>query len=159
MRAREEERVTYVHKMPVVRLIRSLKTNEQVCYDRPSHDKTFFITQIHTGCRDQYPRKCPLGQCRLSILPPTAISSIDSDGYWEGMRPPGTSPLLVYVNTKSGDNQVGSFQRHITPTLSSRLRKWLKELDFSRQSDHSKCIDVGILRRRFHILADRVLKD
>lgn len=31
--AREGERVTYVHKMPVVRLIRSLKTNEQVCYD------------------------------------------------------------------------------------------------------------------------------
>ncbi|XP_025079180.1 diacylglycerol kinase delta-like isoform X4 [Pomacea canaliculata] len=66
---------------------------------------------IHTGCRDQYPRKCPLGQCRLSILPPTAISSIDSDGYWEGMRPPGTSPLLVYVNTKSGDNQGVKFLR------------------------------------------------
>ena len=42
----------------------------------------------------------------MSILPPTAINSIDSDGYWEAMRPPGTSPLLVFVNTKSGDNQV-----------------------------------------------------
>ena len=66
----------------------------------------FLLSQLHGGCRENYPRKCPLGQCRLSILPPTAISSIDSDGYWEGTRPPGTSPLLVYVNTKSGDNQV-----------------------------------------------------
>ncbi|KAL8579647.1 hypothetical protein ACOMHN_025599 [Nucella lapillus] len=65
---------------------------------------------LHGSCRDSYVRKCPLGQCRLSILPPTAISSIDSDGYWEGTRPPGTSPLLVYVNTKSGDNQSGDNQ-------------------------------------------------
>ncbi|KAK7482756.1 hypothetical protein BaRGS_00026054 [Batillaria attramentaria] len=66
---------------------------------------------IHAGCRESYPRKCPLGQCRLSILPPTAITSIDLDGYWEGTRPPGTSPLLVYVNTKSGDNQGVKFLR------------------------------------------------
>ncbi|XP_076435509.1 diacylglycerol kinase delta-like isoform X2 [Babylonia areolata] len=66
---------------------------------------------LHGSCRDSFPRKCPLGQCRLSILPPTAISSIDSDGYWEGTRPPGTSPLLVYVNTKSGDNQGVKFLR------------------------------------------------
>ncbi|XP_070213170.1 diacylglycerol kinase delta-like isoform X4 [Littorina saxatilis] len=72
---------------------------------------------IHVGCRDSYPRKCPLGQCRLSILPPTAISSIDSDGYWEGTRPPGTSPLLVYVNTKSGDNQGVKFLRRFKQLL------------------------------------------
>ena len=52
------------------------------------------------------PSVCPLGQCKLSILPPTAINNIDSDGYWEATRPPRTSPLLVFVNTKSGDNQV-----------------------------------------------------
>ena len=63
---------------------------------------------MHTACRDQIPKKCPLSQCRVSILPPTAINSMDSDGYWEAMRPPGTSPLLVFVNTKSGDNQVSA---------------------------------------------------
>ena len=63
---------------------------------------------MHTACRDQLPKKCPLSQCRVSILPPTAINSMDSDGYWEAMRPPGTSPLLVFVNTKSGDNQVNA---------------------------------------------------
>lgn len=62
--------------------------------------------QVHSTCRDQLPKKCPFSQCRVSILPPTSIDNIDSDGYWEARRPQGTSPLLVFVNTKSGDNQV-----------------------------------------------------
>ncbi|XP_055868599.1 diacylglycerol kinase delta-like isoform X5 [Biomphalaria glabrata] len=72
---------------------------------------------VHSSCKDQFSHKCPLGQCRVSILPPTAISSIDSDGYWEGRRPQGTSPLLVYVNTKSGDNQGVKFLRRFKQLL------------------------------------------
>ena len=68
----------------------------------------YISLQVHSQCREQLPKKCPFSQCRVSILPPTAINSMDSDGYWEAMRPPGTSPLLVFVNTKSGDNQVSS---------------------------------------------------
>lgn len=66
----------------------------------------FFLLKVHSNCKDQISSVCPLGQCKLSILPPTAINNIDSDGYWEATRPPRTSPLLVFVNTKSGDNQV-----------------------------------------------------
>ena len=40
------------------------------------------------------------------MLPPTAITSLDSDGFWQATRPPGTSPLLVFLNSKSGDSQV-----------------------------------------------------
>ncbi|XP_046342840.1 diacylglycerol kinase delta-like isoform X3 [Haliotis rufescens] len=72
---------------------------------------------VHTTCKEQFYRKCPLGQCRLSVLPPIAINSIDSDGYWEATRPPGTSPLLVYVNTKSGDNQGVKFLRRFKQLL------------------------------------------
>ncbi|GFR80144.1 diacylglycerol kinase, partial [Elysia marginata] len=73
--------------------------------------------RVHSGCKDSLSAKCPLGQCRVSILPPTAISTIDSDGYWEGTRPQGTSPLLVYVNTKSGDNQGVKFLRRFKQLL------------------------------------------
>lgn len=66
----------------------------------------FGLWQVHSNCKSEMPSVCPLGQCKLSILPPTAINNIDSDGYWEATRPPRTSPLLVFVNTKSGDNQV-----------------------------------------------------
>lgn len=60
---------------------------------------------VHSSCRDGFSRECSLGQCQLSVLPPTAITSLDSDGFWQATKTPGTSPLLVFINSKSGDNQ------------------------------------------------------
>ncbi|KTF94786.1 hypothetical protein cypCar_00029277 [Cyprinus carpio] len=34
---------------------------------------------VHAGCKDQLSPKCPLGQCKVSVIPPTALNSIDSD--------------------------------------------------------------------------------
>ncbi|KAL2081738.1 hypothetical protein ACEWY4_023591 [Coilia grayii] len=73
---------------------------------------------VHTACMDFYPRKCPLGQCKVSIIPPTALNSIDSDGFWKATCPPScTSPLLVFVNSKSGDNQGVRFLRRFKQLL------------------------------------------
>lgn len=36
--------------------------------------------QVHSGCKDLLSSKCPLGQCKVSVIPPTALNSIDSDG-------------------------------------------------------------------------------
>uniref|UniRef100_A0A670Y8G5 Diacylglycerol kinase n=1 Tax=Pseudonaja textilis TaxID=8673 RepID=A0A670Y8G5_PSETE len=73
---------------------------------------------VHTACRDSYPRKCPLGQCKVSIIPPTALNSIDSDGFWKATCPPTcASPLLVFVNSKSGDNQGVKFLRRFKQSL------------------------------------------
>ncbi|KAJ3592120.1 hypothetical protein NHX12_007249 [Muraenolepis orangiensis] len=48
-------------------------------------DKT--CGSVHTSCMDLYPRKCPLGQCKVSIIPPTALNSIDSDApCWCSLR-------------------------------------------------------------------------
>ncbi|XP_070607486.1 diacylglycerol kinase eta isoform X1 [Erythrolamprus reginae] len=75
-------------------------------------------TMVHTACRDSYPRKCPLGQCKVSIIPPTALNSIDSDGFWKATCPPTcASPLLVFVNSKSGDNQGVKFLRRFKQSL------------------------------------------
>uniref|UniRef100_A0A8C6XUK1 Diacylglycerol kinase n=2 Tax=Naja naja TaxID=35670 RepID=A0A8C6XUK1_NAJNA len=69
-------------------------------------------TVVHSTCREQLGKKCPLGQYKVSIIPPTALNSIDSDGFWKATCPSScSSPLLAFVNSKSGDNQGVKFLR------------------------------------------------
>lgn len=72
---------------------------------------------VHTACRPQYPVRCPLGPCRVSIVPPTALHSVGTDEAWDAVRPQGCSPLLVFVNSKSGDNQGVKFLRRFKQLL------------------------------------------
>uniref|UniRef100_A0A480K3E5 Diacylglycerol kinase n=1 Tax=Sus scrofa TaxID=9823 RepID=A0A480K3E5_PIG len=73
---------------------------------------------VHTACKDSLVTKCPLGLCKVSVIPPTALNSIDSDGFWKATCPPScTSPLLVFVNSKSGDNQGVKFLRRFKQLL------------------------------------------
>lgn len=39
-----------------------------------------FLFQVHTSCKESLLTKCPLGLCKVSVIPPTALNSIDSDG-------------------------------------------------------------------------------
>ncbi|XP_054724855.1 diacylglycerol kinase eta-like [Uloborus diversus] len=72
---------------------------------------------VHSSCKAQYPEKCPLGVCRASIVPPTALHSIGNDESWKATCPLGCSPLLVFVNSKSGDNQGVKFLRRFKQLL------------------------------------------
>ncbi|TSN12253.1 Diacylglycerol kinase eta [Bagarius yarrelli] len=68
-------------------------------------------------CKAILGKVCPLGQCKVSIIPPTALNSIDSDGFWKATSPSCSSPLLVLVNSKSGDNQGVKFLRKFKQLL------------------------------------------
>lgn len=48
-----------------------------------------FLFQVHTSCKESLVTKCPLGLCKVSVIPPTALNSIDSDG--------GCSILAVFT--------------------------------------------------------------
>ncbi|XP_015431327.1 PREDICTED: diacylglycerol kinase eta [Dufourea novaeangliae] len=76
---------------------------------------------VHTACRPAISVKCLLGPAKLSVVPPTALHSIvhstGSDEAWEAIRPIGCSPLLVFVNSKSGDNQGVKFLRRFKQLL------------------------------------------
>ncbi|XP_058845081.1 diacylglycerol kinase delta-like isoform X2 [Acipenser ruthenus] len=72
---------------------------------------------VHSACKEQFGKKCPLGPFRVSIIPPTALNSIDSDGFWKATSPSCSSPLLVLVNSKSGDNQGVKFLRKFKQLL------------------------------------------
>lgn len=115
---------------------------------RLSVSQCLSVLQVHSGCKEQLSSKCPLGQCKVSVIPPTALNSIDSDGenstnhcahaqvqtrrnesleltflpasegFWKASCPPScTSPLLVFVNSKSGDNQGVKFLRRFKQLL------------------------------------------
>ncbi|KAF1434516.1 Diacylglycerol kinase delta, partial [Spheniscus magellanicus] len=67
---------------------------------------------VHNACKELFGKRCPLGQYKVSIIPPTALNSIDSDGFWKATCPSTcSSPLLAFVNSKSGDNQGVKFLR------------------------------------------------
>ena len=51
------------------------------------------------------------------ILNSAHLCSIGSDEAWEAIRPTGCSPLLVFVNSKSGDNQGVKFLRRFKQLL------------------------------------------
>ncbi|XP_041111566.1 diacylglycerol kinase delta-like isoform X2 [Polyodon spathula] len=72
---------------------------------------------VHSACKEQFGKKCSLGPFRVSIIPPTALNSIDSDGFWKATSPSCSSPLLVLVNSKSGDNQGVKFLRKFKQLL------------------------------------------
>ncbi|ODN01907.1 Diacylglycerol kinase delta [Orchesella cincta] len=73
-------------------------------------------TMVHQACKTQVGSKCPLG--KISVVPPTALHTIGSDDAWEASRPlQGCSPLLVFVNSKSGDHQGLKFLRRFKQLL------------------------------------------
>uniref|UniRef100_H2YKX6 Diacylglycerol kinase n=1 Tax=Ciona savignyi TaxID=51511 RepID=H2YKX6_CIOSA len=82
-------------------------------------------SMVHSTCKGQMPAKCSLGSCKMSIIPPTAIHSQDADAFpifhaefWQAVPTPQcSSRLLVFVNSKSGDNQGVKFLRRFRQYL------------------------------------------
>ncbi|XP_062699016.1 diacylglycerol kinase eta isoform X2 [Aedes albopictus] len=73
---------------------------------------------VHTACRPQAQVACPLGPARVSVVPPISLHSIGIDDAWDVCKPHGSfSPLLVFVNSKSGDNQGVKFLRRFKQLL------------------------------------------
>lgn len=68
--------------------------------------------QVHSSCKEQMGKACPLGQCRVSIIPPTTLNSIDSDG--EIHTPHFLSLFLIPAHT----NEDGGFVQTLSSSSS-----------------------------------------
>ncbi|TMS37665.1 hypothetical protein L596_004552 [Steinernema carpocapsae] len=81
---------------------------------------TWCNVYVHEQCRPQMNRLCNLGSLKLSIIPPVSLRGFaDYDTAMLGGELGGGSPLLVLVNSKSGDNQglrmIRKFKRLLNP--------------------------------------------
>ncbi|CAG9771454.1 unnamed protein product [Ceutorhynchus assimilis] len=91
----------YSYKYFTKILMKRFKRDERILY--------FFLCDwrclwchatVHTHCRLNTQKQCPLGPARVSVVPPTALHSVQDEA-WEVVRPQASSPLLVFVNSKS----------------------------------------------------------
>ncbi|CAH0722984.1 unnamed protein product, partial [Brenthis ino] len=72
---------------------------------------------VHASCRPSWRATCLLGPARASVVPPTRLHSVGPDDGWLPDRPPNASPLIVFVNSRSGDNQGVKFLRRFKQLL------------------------------------------
>ncbi|XP_047507651.1 diacylglycerol kinase eta isoform X2 [Pieris napi] len=72
---------------------------------------------VHANCRPSWRAYCSLGPAKASVVPPTRLHSVGPDDGWLPDRPPNASPLIVFVNSRSGDNQGVKFLRRFKQLL------------------------------------------
>ncbi|XP_021044191.1 diacylglycerol kinase kappa [Mus pahari] len=90
---------------------------------------------VHGACQKRFSKECSFGSRRSSIVPPTALSDPRGDGqlvvspdFWNLDWPLTCScPLLIFINSKSGDHQgiifLRKFKQYLNPSQVFDLAK------------------------------------
>ncbi|XP_003505849.1 diacylglycerol kinase kappa isoform X1, partial [Cricetulus griseus] len=90
---------------------------------------------VHGACQRRFSKECSFGNRRSSVVPPTALSDPRGDGqlvvspdFWDLDWPLTCScPLLVFINSKSGDHQgiifLRKFKQYLNPSQVFDLSK------------------------------------
>nr|XP_012326994.1 diacylglycerol kinase kappa [Aotus nancymaae] len=83
---------------------------------------------VHDDCRRRFSKECCFGNHRSSVIPPTALSDPNSDGqlvvssdFWNlDWSSTCSCPLLIFINSKSGDHQgivfLRKFKQYLNPS-------------------------------------------
>uniref|UniRef100_A0A2K6JTG5 Diacylglycerol kinase n=1 Tax=Rhinopithecus bieti TaxID=61621 RepID=A0A2K6JTG5_RHIBE len=83
---------------------------------------------VHDDCRRRFSKECCFGSHRSSVIPPTALSDPKGDGqlvvssdFWNlDWSSACSCPLLIFINSKSGDHQgivfLRKFKQYLNPS-------------------------------------------
>ncbi|XP_044091395.1 diacylglycerol kinase kappa [Neovison vison] len=90
---------------------------------------------VHDDCRGRFSKECWFGSHRTSVIPPTALSDPKGDGqlvvssdFWNlNWSSACSCPLLIFINSKSGDHQgivfLRKFKQYLNPSQVFDLSK------------------------------------
>ncbi|XP_045394422.1 diacylglycerol kinase kappa isoform X2 [Lemur catta] len=90
---------------------------------------------VHDDCRRRFSKECCFGSHRSSVIPPTALSDPKGDGqlvvsedFWNlDWSSACSCPLLIFINSKSGDHQgiifLRKFKQYLNPSQVFDLAK------------------------------------
>ncbi|KAF6389888.1 diacylglycerol kinase kappa [Rhinolophus ferrumequinum] len=90
---------------------------------------------VHDDCRRRFSKECCFGSHRTSVIPPTALSDPKGDGqlvvasdFWDlDWSSACSCPLLIFINSKSGDHQgivfLRKFKQYLNPSQVFDLAK------------------------------------
>ncbi|XP_046528581.1 diacylglycerol kinase kappa [Equus quagga] len=90
---------------------------------------------VHDDCRRRFSKECCFGSHRTSVIPPTALSDPKGDGqlvvssdFWSlDWSSACSCPLLIFINSKSGDHQgivfLRKFKQYLNPSQVFDLSK------------------------------------
>ncbi|KAL2768739.1 diacylglycerol kinase kappa [Daubentonia madagascariensis] len=90
---------------------------------------------VHDDCRRRFSKECCFGSHRSSVIPPTALSDPKGDGqlvvsedFWNlDWSSACSCPLLIFINSKSGDHQgivfLRKFKQYLNPSQVFDLSK------------------------------------
>ncbi|KAF3812834.1 hypothetical protein GH733_019197 [Mirounga leonina] len=90
---------------------------------------------VHDACRRRFSKECWFGSHRTSVIPPTALSDPKGDGqlvvssdFWNlDWSSACSCPLLIFINSKSGDHQgivfLRKFKQYLNPSQVFDLSK------------------------------------
>uniref|UniRef100_A0A8P0SKB6 Diacylglycerol kinase n=1 Tax=Canis lupus familiaris TaxID=9615 RepID=A0A8P0SKB6_CANLF len=90
---------------------------------------------VHDDCQRRFSKECWFGSHRTSVIPPTALSDPKGDGqlvvssdFWNlDWSSACSCPLLIFINSKSGDHQgivfLRKFKQYLNPSQVFDLSK------------------------------------
>ncbi|XP_066213894.1 diacylglycerol kinase kappa [Saccopteryx leptura] len=90
---------------------------------------------VHNDCRRWFSKECSFGNHHASVIPPTALSDPKGDGqlevsseFWNlDWSSACSCPLLIFINSKSGDHQgiifLRKFKQYLNPSQVFDLSK------------------------------------